>query len=49
MWNIFKGNNKSNRRCSGVFIVNLEYIWQVSSGPSYEFEHINAGWNALLP
>ena len=27
--NMFKVNNKSTRRCSGVFIVNFEYIWYI--------------------
>ena len=29
--NMFKVNNRSNTRCSGVFTVNYEYIWHVSN------------------
>ena len=49
---MFKINNRSNRHCAGVFIIiNFEYIWHVSSLFFFfaEFEHVNAGWNILLP
>ena len=34
---MFNVNNRSNRLCSGVFIVNFA-----------EFKHVNARWNTLL-
>ena len=37
IWNMFNVNNRSNRLCSGVFIVNFA-----------EFKHVNARWNTLL-
>ena len=46
---MFKVNNRSNRRYSGVFPVNFEYTWNVSSVFSAEFEHVNARRNTLLP
>ena len=45
---MFKVNNRSNRHCSGVFTVDIEFTWHVSSVFLAEFEHENAGWNSLL-
>ena len=39
--NMFKVNNRITRRCSGVFIVNFEYIWHVVLVFFIDFEHAN--------
>ena len=47
---MFKVNNRSTKHCSGVVIVNFEYIWHVVLvGFFADFEHANSGWNTLLP
>ena len=46
---MFKVNSRITRCCSGVFVVNFEYIGHVPSVLIAEFEHVNAGWNTLLP
>ena len=49
--NMFKVNNRSNTRCSGVFTVNYEYIWHVSNVFLFvcfcfaEVDHVIARWN----
>ena len=45
---MFKVTKRINRWQSGVFIINFEYIWLVSS-VFFEFENINAELNTLLP
>ena len=45
---MFKVNKRSTRCHSGVFVVNFEYSWQVSSIFFPEFEHVNAWQNTLL-
>ena len=46
---MFKVNDRSTRRRSGVFIVNFEYIWYVVLVFLADFEHESSGWNTLLP
>ena len=47
---MFKVNNRSTRRCSGVFIVNFEYTWHVVQAFFLaDIERVNARWNTLLP
>ena len=41
---MFKVDNRNNRRRSGVFIGNFEYIWRFFA----DFEQVTAGWNTLL-
>ena len=53
---MFKVNNRSTRRCSGVFIVNIEYIrhivlvfFVVVVVVVANFKHTNGRWNILVP
>ena len=45
---MFKINNRSTENRSGVFIVNIEYIWRYSKAFFADFEW-NTGWNTLVP
>ena len=52
MQNMFKVNNRSTKHCSGVFMLNFEYIYHVV--PSFwgffaDLEYHNDGWDSLLP
>ena len=52
---MFEICNRSTRCCSGVFIVNFEYIWHIALLFFcfvlffVDFKHVNSKWNTLLP